>query len=207
MPALNAPAEKGKGGRARAATRQAGGAQTTIGSVGDRVIALFFDRLVIASILLVIGAYMTEAHYRIPTGATGFAEVGGAIFAVTFLYHFLIESMFLTTVGKAAMGLHVGVEDDRNRIAAIAIRNVLRLVDALGFYLIGFLFATFTLKKQRVGDLVGHTVVVDWPIARGGRAAVMFLVVAILVAACWIAYALCPACGNSVTRLVSLRPQ
>jgi uncharacterized RDD family membrane protein YckC len=206
LPNLRDAASAAAAGSARAATRvverrdASGG--PLVGAVGDRVIALLFDRIVIAAILMVVSAWATSAHYQPPTSTSGALSVGGAVILITFLYHFLCESIFLTTVGKAAMGLHVGIEDDKNRFAAVAIRNALRIVDAIGFYLIGFLFATFTLKRQRVGDLVGHTVVVDWPVARGARAAVMFLIIVIIAAAVWISTMICPECGSSVSHMI-----
>lgn len=207
MPNFDAPAPAG-GGRKRAEVRRDGG-QLTIASVGDRMIALMFDRVLIAAILLVLAAWATDAKYRLPSSPWGAVAIGaGTIFLVTFLYHFLCEVTLLTTVGKAAMGLHVGVEDGQSRVGGIALRNLLRLVDGIGFYLLGFLFATFSLRRQRIGDRVGHTNVVEWPIARGGRAAVMFLLIAIAAAAVWISTAICPSCQKQLAQqLAMLRGQ
>lgn len=197
MPNFDTPATAT--GRKRAEARR-DATQLTMGSVGDRAIALIFDRLLVASIVLVVTAWATEANYNFSSPLLAGAALGGAFVAATFLYHFIMEGAFLTTVGKAAMGLHVGVEDGRNRAAAVALRNVLRIVDGIGMYLVGFLFATFSLKRQRIGDRVGSTVVVEWPIARGGRAAVMFLLIAIAAAAIWISSALCPTCQTRLAR-------
>ena len=209
MPNFDAPATPA--GRKRAEARR-DSSQLTMASVGDRAIALIFDRVLVASIVLVITAWATDANYKFSTPLWTGAAVTGTFVLATFLYHFIMEGAFLTTVGKAAMGLHVGVEDGRNRIAAVALRNVLRLVDGLGMYLVGFLFATFSLKRQRIGDRLGSTVVVEWPIARGGRAAVMFLLVAIAAAAIWISSAICPSCQTRLMQqlpstVVTSRPQ
>ena len=198
MPNFDAPATPAGRKRAEAARRDT--AQLTMASVGDRAIALIFDRVLIASIVLVVTAWATDANYNFSTPLWKGLAVGGTFVLATFLYHFIMEAAFLTTVGKAAMGLHVGVEDGRNRAAAVALRNVLRIIDGLGMYLVGFLFATFSLKRQRVGDRIGSTVVVEWPIARGGRAAVMFLLIAIAVAAVWISNAVCPTCQTRLTQ-------
>ena len=167
------------------------------------MIALIFDRLLVVSIMVVIAAWAVSAKYQIPNTPLGIAQVAGAFVLVAFLYHFISESIFLTTVGKAAMGLHLAVEEGHNRFGSVAIRNVLRIIDSIGGYLVGFLFATFGRKRQRVGDLVGHTVVVEWPIARGGRAAVMFLLIAITIAAMWMAAQVCPTCGTTVQQQLS----
>jgi uncharacterized RDD family membrane protein YckC len=201
LPSLDAKAAASAGSPARAraaAARRDTTGQPTIAAVGDRMIALLFDRVVVAAILLVGGAWAADhwSGYQFQPTVSNAAALGGVIFVVTFLYHFLSEVALLTTLGKAAMGLHVGVEGDRNRLAAIAIRNVLRIVDGLGFYLVGFLFATFTSQRQRVGDLVGGTFILDWPVPRGGRAAMMILIVIIAVAAVWLASSICPTCGG-----------
>ena len=198
LPQLDAPASPA---RARAERREAAAAAApTMGSVGDRAIALFFDRIVLGAILLAAGSWAADhwSGYRLTSPMWGAIGTLGGLFLATFLYHFISEVMFLTTIGKAAMGLHVAVEEGRGRLAAIAIRNLLRLIDAIGFYLIGFLFATFTTNRQRLGDLLGKTFVVEWPVPRGGRAAVMFLIIVIVVAAVWIAGAMCPTCSNQL---------
>ncbi|HEX7419775.1 MAG TPA: RDD family protein [Thermoanaerobaculia bacterium] len=205
MPNFDVPAAGSQSARKRAERKD--GAQLTIASVGDRMIALMFDRLLIAAVLLVLVAWATEAKYKLPSSPWAAAAVAaGAIFLVTFLYHFVCEVALLTTVGKAAMGLHVGLEEGHSRVGGIALRNLLRLVDGIGFYLVGFLFATFSLRRQRIGDRVGHTNVVEWPIARGGRAAVMFLLIAIAAAAVWISTAICPSCAQLTQQLSALRP-
>ncbi len=199
MPSFDAPAA---GARPRAERRKS---SLTIASVGDRMIALLFDRVVVASIVLVLVAWGIDAHYQFASPLWTAAALGGTFIAITFLYHFISEASFMTTVGKAAMGLHVGIEDGGSRIGGAALRNVLRLVDGIGAYLIGFLFATFSLKRQRVGDRVGHTVVLEWPIARGGRAAMMILIVLIAAAAVWIAMSVCPSCGTQLSRQLPMR--
>lgn len=198
MPSFDAPAATSP--RSRVESRDT--PQHSIASVGDRMIALFFDRLIIASLLLVTGAWAGDrwTGYRFDSPLLGAAALGGTFFAAVFLYHFVSEAALLTTIGKAAMGLHIGLEEGRSRLAGTALRNILRVVDSIGFYAIGFLFATFTRRRQRVGDLVGRTVVLEWPIARGGRAAVMLLIIATIAGAVWIASEICPTCSSQLTR-------
>lgn len=43
---------------------------------------------------------------------------------------------------------------------AAVIRNVLRVVDGLFFYLVGALFALTSPRGQRLGDRAAHTLVV-----------------------------------------------
>jgi uncharacterized RDD family membrane protein YckC len=41
-----------------------------------------------------------------------------------------------------------------------AVRNILRIIDAIIFYLIGAILIWSSDKKQRLGDRLGHTIVV-----------------------------------------------
>jgi uncharacterized RDD family membrane protein YckC len=196
MPSFDAPAPS----RARGSAAAKRDASLTIASVGDRMIAMLFDRVIVVSIVLVLVAWVVDARYQFASPVIAGSALAAAFVIVTFLYHFISEAAFLTTMGKAAMGLHVGVEDGGNRVGGTAIRNALRIVDGIGMYVVGFLFATFGSKRQRVGDLVGRTVVVEWPVPRGGRATVMVLVIAIAGAAVWVAMSICPACAARLTQ-------
>jgi uncharacterized RDD family membrane protein YckC len=65
------------------------------------------------------------------------------------------------TLGKKMVGIRVVREDGEHlTVAAAVVRNVVRLVDALVFYLVGFLFAIVSPRGQRLGDRVAGTVVV-----------------------------------------------
>jgi uncharacterized RDD family membrane protein YckC len=84
---------------------------------------------------------------------------------VLFLYHMLLEGIKGVTVGKWLIGIKVVKEDLHNvNIHNSAIRNVLRIVDAFPFfapYLLGVIVIQRREKRQRVGDLVAHTVVIN----------------------------------------------
>lgn len=69
------------------------------------------------------------------------------------------------TIGKRTLRLRVvDAEGMRLQFSQIAMRNLLRVVDALpAFYLIGGAAALFTPKAQRLGDLAGNTVVIRMP--------------------------------------------
>jgi len=54
----------------------------------------------------------------------------------------------------------VDEEGDEIDLAGAVIRNLLRLVDGLFFYLVGALFAFSSPRGQRLGDRAAHTVVV-----------------------------------------------
>jgi uncharacterized RDD family membrane protein YckC len=65
------------------------------------------------------------------------------------------------TVGKRIVGIDVVDEDgDQLGFGAAVMRNILRLVDGLFFYLIGAIFAFSSPRGQRLGDRGAHTLVV-----------------------------------------------
>ena len=185
-------------GRAASA---AGAQEVRFGSVGDRMLALVFDRALIGALALVVVAALVDQRQSnnapLPSGFV--AGLGGALILVTivFLYHVIFEAGFGTTVGKAVMGLQVRNESDRNRFVAVIIRNALRVVDGIGLYVVGFLIATFRPRRQRLGDTIGGTVVLDMPMSNAARAAMMVLLIAAIVAAVWVAAAICPGCVPS----------
>lgn len=77
------------------------------------------------------------------------------------VYATALELVFGRTLGKRVTSLVVATpEGGRPSPGSIAVRNVLRVVDGLLFYLVGFLFVVLTDRRQRLGDLVADTVVV-----------------------------------------------
>lgn len=184
--------------RSRPARGGATASAEPLGSVGDRMLALVFDRILIAAFILIAGAALADQWETIAARLPPFpmdVVTGIALLAmVTFLYHLIFEAGFGTTLGKAVMGLQVRSESERGRFVAVAIRNVLRIVDGQALYLVGFLIATFSRRRQRLGDMLAATVVHDMPMANGVRAAMLLLWVAAIAAAVWIATAICPTC-------------
>jgi uncharacterized RDD family membrane protein YckC len=89
-----------------------------------------------------------------------------------FLYYWLLEGLFGTTLGKLVMNLHVvRVDGSKIDLRKSVIRNLLRLIDGIGVYLVGFLVALLSRKKQRLGDHVADTVVVQGGAGKVVRAA------------------------------------
>lgn len=198
LPSLDAPVHA-QGSRPRP-DRSA--ATEAFGSVGDRMLALVFDRVAIAAILAMIGTWIVDNYGAInPRAASGQWGGAAAVVATIFLYHALFEGAFGTTLGKAMMGLQVRMVGDRSRFVAALIRNALRIVDSLGLYLVGFLSATFTPRRQRLGDIVAGSVIMESGIGRGARAAMMVLWIALVAGAIWVSTALCPTCKLDVPGL------
>ncbi len=123
-------------------------------------------------------------------GATGsgFNLTGGpallvmTVVAVLLLGYFIVtEAALGATLGKLAAGIRVQTTEGQplNTRAAI-IRNLVRIIDVIGVYLVGAISVLVTERKQRLGDLAADTVVVRYESGRVSR--VGALITAILVA-------------------------
>ena len=82
---------------------------------------------------------------------------------ITFLYFVLQEGLLGATIGKQLVGLRVvGREGRRITFGQAFVRNLLRPIDALpGFYLVGGLMTLNSPLRQRLGDRVAGTIVVN----------------------------------------------
>ena len=76
-----------------------------------------------------------------------------------------MEAQFGATIGKRLIGLKVVKLDAGAPVdwQAAIVRNVLRLVDGLFFYLVGAIVVWTSGKKQRLGDRIAGTVVIRAP--------------------------------------------
>ena len=93
--------------------------------------------------------------------------IRGALLAVilgwALYYHFAMESGGGQTVGKKLMKLRVVLADGGPAgMREIAVRTVVRVVDSIGFYIVGLIVMLATgERRQRLGDLAAGTKVVD----------------------------------------------
>ena len=97
---------------------------------------------------------------------------------MAFLYLWISEAVFGTTIGKLAVGLHV--YSTRGRIVGFGrsfVRNLLRPIDAL---VIGWILALLP-GHRRLGDLAGGTVVARSPL-RSFAPLVGWILIIVLVA-------------------------
>ena len=129
--------------------------------VGRRAVAIIIDMIVLGIIGYVI-AMMTGQ-----TTEGGFNLTGGPgllFFLVVIAYYVVMEKVRGATLGKMAMGLKV-VKQDGAALdwQASVVRNVLRIIDGLFFYLVGAIVIWVSKGKQRLGDMAAHTLVVKAP--------------------------------------------
>jgi len=126
--------------------------------VGLRAVAIIIDMILLSILGYLIAAFSGG------TTADGFQLEGTPallLFVLGLGYYVVMEAQFGWTVGKRLLGLRVikanGAPLDWG---AAIIRNLLRIIDGLFFYLIGAILVWTSEKKQRLGDRVAQTVVV-----------------------------------------------
>lgn len=119
----------------------------------------------------------------------GFQLEGGPAFLaiglaglVLLAYFALGEALVGATLGKVAAGIRVRrQEGGRLSLARAVIRNVLRLVDGLAFYLVGAVVIMVTPGRQRLGDLAARAVVVRQPTPRAVQVLALIAALALAV--------------------------
>lgn len=137
-----------------------------ITGLGVRAVAALLDMIVTIAFYVCAGSWIAAKYGGITSG--GFQMQGQpALMAILFtmffffLYHWLLEGFFGATPGKKIMGIAVRqVNGEPCGFSKSLIRNLLRFIDAIFLYLVGFIVAVSSKTKQRLGDRVAQTVVV-----------------------------------------------
>lgn len=161
-----------------------------LASLGDRFVAAALDAVVLTAIFAVVNAWAFlrwstagPAEWNLTTASLLLAVLFDLV--VFFAYCWLMEAAFGATLGKLMVGLLVVPTDERGMLGASAIRNALRLPDAMTFYLPGVLAASCTRFRQRIGDLVAHTAVIEHEAGRWGKTAAVGCWAVVLAACGW----------------------
>jgi uncharacterized RDD family membrane protein YckC len=145
------------------------GAACPVATLGDRCLAVVLDTIVLLAVFAVVDTW-AFLRWSVPARAELNLTSASLLISATlnavifFVYLWLLEAAFGATLGKAMVGIRVQWElhgnYKRGALAASAIRNLLRVVDGLGFYLVGLVVASCSRLRQRVGDICAGTVVV-----------------------------------------------
>jgi uncharacterized RDD family membrane protein YckC len=143
-----------------------------------RAIAGLLDHIIIFMIYIPLIPYLAPTLYGLAQASGGqplpreallrvppqeLWAVLGAAAALVIVYFTVLEAVSGETIGKRLLGLRVVSESGaRAPLRAVFLRNLLRLVDAIPAptYIVGLLVIVWTRKSQRIGDLVGRTMVV-----------------------------------------------
>jgi uncharacterized RDD family membrane protein YckC len=132
---------------------------------GRRVVATLIDGLIFGIaywlLALAFGDVRTEGEAaNWVSNLPGWVSVAYGLFV--FGYFVLLEGYLGQTVGKMVTGIKVVSEATGATpgIGPAAVRTVLRLIDGLFCYAVAFVSVLASAKRQRLGDMAAHTLVV-----------------------------------------------
>jgi uncharacterized RDD family membrane protein YckC len=141
------------------------GPNQAIHVTGRRVVATIIDGLVLGAaywlLALAFGDLRTEGEAA--NWVANLPTMADVIYGLlVFGYYLLLEGLVGQTLGKLAVGIKVIAEATGQApgIAAAAVRTLLRIVDGLLGYTVAFITVLVSPKRQRLGDMAAHTLVV-----------------------------------------------
>ena len=134
---------------------------------GRRILAIIVDGIIVGLPTGLIAAMLgvvSSGAGEVSASLEGVAGLFAALISIALYvgYYVLMEGYLGQTLGKMLLGIKVVREDDGGvpGVKAAAIRTVLRIVDGLFSYLVGFITVLISGKNQRLGDMAAHTLVV-----------------------------------------------
>ena len=198
LPAVDQEAPSARASRrGGSSAAQSGGTVPVPARLGDRFIAIILDTVFLGALVLVIAALISlrwSAVQDLGLSQPMLIALGASsAILMVFLYHWLLEGAFGATMGKAIVGVRVlNQRGGMPGLRSSAVRNVVRLLDAIPFYLLGFFVAVFSPARRRIGDYAAQTVVLEQPPTLGSRITVVCIWFVLIVAAVWGAYLIRP---------------
>ena len=169
---VNARLATGDGPLAGAARRRERPARERKSSMEHAGVPLRFVAVLLDAVIvffpagIIVGLLSGGGHTETGNGyANAGIDLGGntvwLLLALGLGYYVFCEAATGATLGKHMVGIHVIGEDGEDlTFGASLVRNLLRLVDCLFFYLVGGIFALSSPRGQRLGDRAAHTLVV-----------------------------------------------
>jgi uncharacterized RDD family membrane protein YckC len=156
--------------------------------LGDRFIAFALDIALLFGLFAIVDAWVfmrwgifDGIELQLTTASLLIAILLNA--AILFLYGWLLEAACGATLGKILVGIRIVRTAQCGALSACAVRNVLRIVDGLGFYLVGTAVAACSEVRQRIGDICAHTAVIEEKFGIAARLAAVVLWIATLAGA------------------------
>lgn len=127
--------------------------------IGRRITAVIIDVIIpMVGASVLAGVIFGLGGGELPDDFTPFLTV----FAIPtwFLYHWLLEAKG-QTIGKKLVGIEVRSKyGGKPGLSSSFVRNILRLIDGLFYYLVGIAAIAASEKSQRLGDKAANTVVI-----------------------------------------------
>jgi len=132
--------------------------------VGRRFLASLIDGVLLS---IVSGIILFVFHSGTASTADGGVSYNASgpgvalVYIIPIVYYIVLEATMGGTLGKRMLGLRI-VKLDGSPISwgESIIRNLLRIIDGIGGYLLGAILVWTSPTKQRLGDRVAKTVVV-----------------------------------------------
>jgi len=159
-------------------------------SLGDRFIAFALDTIFLFGVFAILDAWafmrwglVEGLELKLTTASLLMAEFLNGV--VLFIYLWLLEAGFGATLGKAIVGIRVVRTVEGNPLVAFAIRNLMRIVDGFGFYLLGAVVAGCSRFRRRLGDICARTVVVEEEFGYAVKILAVVLWAGVLAGAMW----------------------
>lgn len=161
------------------------GVPAACASLGDRALGQLVDGLIAVGLFFLVGMLLAGRFGGMR--AEGFELTGlpalillGVVALVMFGYFTVCEALFGVTLGKIVAEARVTTPDgDRIGARAAVVRNLFRLVDGIGGYLVAAFAVIFTARRVRLGDLAAGTVVSRQDFGRAARVAALLVALAI----------------------------
>ena len=176
--------------------------------LGDRFIAFALDIALLFGLFAIVDAWafmrwgtFDAAELQLTTASLVIAVTLNS--AILFLYGCLMEAACGATLGKILVGIRVVRTTQSGALAACALRNLLRIVDGLAFYLVGTAVAACSEARQRIGDICGHTAVIEESFGIAARLTAIVLWIVTLSGAAWAVPRICSTTNPAHTRYLS----
>lgn len=138
---------------------------TFICNLKERFAAFFIDTLILFYFYWLYAPvygriFIDSWHAPIPISGWHGLAFHGSFLLFCFLYYFMLEAIFLATIGKFVCWMSIRKKDGQPAtIPAAFIRNILRIIDYIFIVPVIFLM-DLTKYKQRLGDIFARTTVV-----------------------------------------------
>ncbi len=141
---------------------------------GRRLVALALDWMVVSFLQSILTFGVRSAGVSVPSGRGQYFLFTIThqlnwpwVFVLFFAYYFLFEVLFGATPGKLLLGLRVVTLSGKHpTIWQLFVRSAVRLLEVApgissGVWMVSGLCVWFTSRHQRIGDLLGGTIVAD----------------------------------------------
>lgn len=141
--------------------------QNNIAKKSKRVLGGLIDLLVCCAVLTTLGAVFGDANVASSQNGSMAINLSGPSFYFGCLLIIIgfafLEFKYGKTPGKYICKTKVVGEIDNTSISfnQALIRNLLRFIDGILLYLVGFIIMAIDKRNQRLGDMAARTIVVN----------------------------------------------